>query len=177
MERDDVLSPRDFAIAKLMLGCGLSEIEIVRANVMDMANANGGAFLSVQGKGRDRKDQKVLLPEDVKAAIDRYLAARIMKSEDEPLFLSAGNRTHGMRMSTRGVRDRINFYLEKAGIKRGRVRRVTPYSLRHTAAIMMADAGATPDEIRQRMRLGSVATAMLYVDQAKRRATRQKHQK
>jgi integrase/recombinase XerC/integrase/recombinase XerD len=171
------LGVRDYAMAKLMLGCGLSEIEIVRANVGDRINGNGETMLSVQGKGRDRKDEKVLLSENVKQALDRYLATRTVKSGDEPLFLSAGNRTHGMRMSTRGVRDRINFYLQKAGVKRGRVRKVTPYSLRHTAAMMMADAGATPDEIRQRMRLGSVATAMMYVDKAKRQVTARKHRK
>jgi integrase len=69
-------------------------------------------------------------------------------------------------MTTRGVRDRVNIYLELAGIKRGPTRRITPYSLRHTAATLMASQGATADEIRKRLRLGSVATALLYINRS-----------
>jgi integrase len=68
-------------------------------------------------------------------------------------------------MSTRGVRERVTRYLGAAGIKDGKKGKVTPGSLRHTAALMMAASGATPDEIRERMRLGSNETAMLYVNQ------------
>ncbi len=66
-------------------------------------------------------------------------------------------------MTTRGVRDRVNASLTAAGVKQGKLRRVTPYSLRHTAALLMARNGATADEIRRRMRLGSNATAQLYL--------------
>jgi len=164
IDGDGKLGTRDYAMAKLMLGCGLSEIEIVRANIGDMRVTEGAASLIVQGKGRRRKDERVTLPGDVKSAVDRYLARRSRKASTEPLFVSAGNRTQGLRLSTRGVRDRINYYLYQAGIRQGKRRRITPYSLRHTAAVMMADAGANADEIRQRMRLGSIATAMLYLD-------------
>ena len=85
----------------------------------------------------------------------------------DPLFASAGNRTRGERMTTRGVRERVNHYLEVAGVKKGRLRQITPYSLRHTAAVLMAEAGATADEIRDRMRLGSVMTALLYMNKAR----------
>ena len=164
IDNDGKLGTRDYAMAKLMLGCGLSEIEIVRANIGDMTVIDGTDSLIVQGKGRRRKDERVSLSDDVKNAIDQYLARRSRKANSEPLFVSAGNRTQGQRLSTRGVRDRINYYLSKAGLRQGKRRRITPYSLRHTAAIMMADAGANADEIRQRMRLGSIATAMLYLD-------------
>ena len=164
INKDAKLGTRDYAMAMLMLGCGLSEIEIVRANIGDMAVIDGTASLIVQGKGRRRKDQRVLLPEAVKNSIDRYLALRSRKADNEPLFVSAGNRTQGLRLTTRGVRDRINYYLLKTGLRQSKHKRITPYSLRHTAAIMMADAGANADEIRRRMRLGSIATAMLYLD-------------
>ncbi len=164
IKNDGTLGVRDYAMAKLMLGCGLSEIEIVRANIGDMTVMDGTASLIVQGKGRRRKDERVSLPDDVKSAIDQYLAQRSRKASTEPLFVSAGNRTQGLRLSTRGVRDRINYYLHKTGLRRGKRRKITPYSLRHTAAIMMVNAGANADEIRQRMRLGSIATAMLYLD-------------
>ena len=156
---------RDFAFIKLMIGCALSEIEIVRADVGDLGLGPGDPTLLVQGKGRVTKDEIVPLPVDVADSITRYLAARGEVSPEAPLFTSAGNRTRGMRMTTRGVRDRVNSYLERAGIKQGRLRKITPYSLRHTAAVMMAEQGATADEIKRRLRLGSIATAMLYINQ------------
>ncbi len=155
---------RDFAVIKLMVGCALSEIEIVRADVGDVRHEDAGAVLAVQGKGRTEKDDVVALPPDVKESIDRYLEVRRRIASNEPLFTSAGNRTRGMRMTTRGVRDRVNAYLEQAGIKQGKLRKITPYSLRHTAAVLMAENGASADEIRRRLRLGSVATAMLYIN-------------
>jgi len=156
---------RDLVFVKLMVACGLSEIEIVRADVRDMARQGELNHLWVQGKGRVRKDAAVLLPPDLAGVIDQYLKVRGAVKPGDPLFASAGNRTWGERMSTRGVRERVNRYLGAAGIKRGKNGKVSPGSLRHTAALLLAASGATPDEIRERMRLGSNETAMLYVKQ------------
>jgi integrase/recombinase XerC/integrase/recombinase XerD len=157
---------RDYAFLKLMVGCALSEIELVRADVDDLIVENGAASLRVQGKGRVRKDQAVLLPPDVRRAVEEYLAVRGAPESRDPLFTSAGNRTRGRRMTTRGVRDRVTIYLGLSGVKGSDGRPVTPYSLRHTAATLMARAGASAEEIRDRLRLGSVVTAMLYVNPA-----------
>ena len=67
-------------------------------------------------------------------------------------------------MTTRALRDRINMYLEMAGLRTRENRdRITAYSLRHTAAALLARGGASADEIRQRMRFGTVETAHLYI--------------
>ena len=162
---------RDYAVIELMLGCALSEIEIIRADVADLQSRDGKWVLFVQGKGRNEKDESLVLEGDLRNVIDQYLATRTDLLPQAPLFASAGNRTRGQRMTTRGIRARVNFYLESGGIKRGRLRKLTPYSLRHTAALMMADAGATAEEIRKRLRLGSIATAMLYVNYKNRLST------
>jgi integrase/recombinase XerC len=156
---------RDLAFVKLMLMCGLSEIEIVRADVQDIRVDGRNVILWVQGKGRVRKDAPVLLSEDLATLIERYLSYRGTLKPTDPLFASAGNRTWGARMSTRGVRERVNRYMSAAGIKHGKNGKVTPGSLRHTAALILAAAGATADEIRERMRLGSNETAMVYINQ------------
>lgn len=165
IKKSSVRGPRDYAMIKTMLGCGLSEIELIRANVEDIHHAQGKTLLSVQGKGRDSKDQVVAIPPNVNAAIEAYLAAREHSDPQQPLFLSAGNKIHGKRMTTRGIRERVNYYLKRSGIKRNRIRRITPFSLRHTAALMMVDAGASAEDLRQRLRLGSIATAMIYLNQ------------
>jgi integrase/recombinase XerC len=158
-------SLRDLAFVKLMVDCGLSEIEIIRADLQDLNREGECVVLWVQGKGRVHKDAPVALPPDVGAIIEKYLASRGELKPSDPLFASAGNRTWGERMSTRGVRERVNRYLGAAGVKKGKNGKVTPGSLRHTAALLMAASGATADEIRDRMRLGSIETAMLYVNQ------------
>ena len=156
---------RDQAMIKLILGCGLSAIEIVRANVGDIVESGDKHVLLIQGKGHDTKDAQATLPEEAYSAVTAYLNTRTQPRASEPLFLSAGNRYHGKRMTTRGINQRINHYLSGAGIKQSASRRVTPYSLRHTAALMMVDAGASAEEIRERFRLGSIRTAMIYVNQ------------
>jgi integrase/recombinase XerC len=166
MTEQDERGLRDYAFVKLMVGCALSEIEIVRADVGDLTLEGESGALRVQGKGHTAKDERVELSPDVRTSVVRYLALRGDADRRAPLFISAGNRTRGRRMTTRGVRDRVNSCLERAGIKQGKLRVVTPYSLRHTAAVMMAAAGATAEEIQRRMRLGSVATARLYIDRA-----------
>jgi integrase/recombinase XerC/integrase/recombinase XerD len=156
---------RDLAFVKLMIVCGLSEIEIVRANVQDLQQKGESTLLWVQGKGRVRKDAAVSLPQDLVAVIDRYLVSRGELKPADPLFASAGNRTWGKRMSTRGVRERVNRSLDAAGLREGKNGNVTPGSLRHTAALLMVASGVTADQLKERMRLGSVATAMLYINQ------------
>jgi integrase/recombinase XerC len=165
--RSDERGLRDYAFIQLMLGCALSEIEIVRADAGDLIGGPDGVTLRVQGKGRVRKDQTVHLAPDVASALDAYLAQRPGLAPADPLFASAGNRTRGKRMTTRGVRDRVSHYLVRAGLKGIGQRRISPFSLRHTAALLMAERGASADEIRERMRLGSVATAMLYINQSR----------
>ncbi len=159
------IGSRDMAIVRLMLDCGLSEAEIVTADLEDYVCGGGTGNLAVRSKGRVRKDRTVVLQQEVVNSLSHYQSIRREMHGDpkpaDPLFLSAGNRTRGERMSTRGLRGIINHYLAVAGLKKNST--VTPYSLRHTAARRMADAGATPDEIRERMRLGTIATAKLYM--------------
>jgi site-specific recombinase XerC len=161
----DELGLRDGAVIMLMLECGLSEIEIVRSNIEDLQATNRIYRLMVQGKGKTRKDACVTLSPMCGQMLERYLAVRGIQPPGGPLFASAGNRTRGARMSTRGVRDRVNFYLRLAGIRRGNDSNVTPYSLRHTTALLMASRGASADEIRERMRLGTIETAHQYLQE------------
>ena len=167
IDRSGERGARDFAFITLMLSCGLSEIEIIRADAGDIIRDEGGARLRAQGKGRVHKDQAVALSAEALAALDQYLALRPALAESDPLFASAGNRTRGTRMTTRGVRDRVSRSLERAGLRSSARRRISPYSLRHTAAALLAGSGASADEIRSRMRLGSLSTAKLYIAQTR----------
>ncbi len=153
---------RDFAFSKLILSSGLHEIELVRANIGDYKNINSHSVLFVQGKGKKNKDSSVEIQNDVKEALENYLTYRRFALDNEPLFMSAGNRTRGKRMTSRGIRERINMYLKLAGLKKNKNAKISPFSLRHTAARNFASNGMPPDELQKRFRIGKLKTAMLY---------------
>ena len=153
------IDKRDCAIVSLMLYAGLSEIEIVRANAEDLEHTLMGPVLRVQGKGRDVKDQEAPLDPPVLAAVETYLDARDDVHPEDPLFVSHGHRSDGKRLKTRSVRSRINGYLKEAGIKR---KGVTPHSLTHTAALLWLNDGMPLEEVKERMRHGTLDTTMIY---------------
>ncbi len=153
------LDKRDRAIVYLMLYAGLSEIEIVRADVEDLEHTLMGPVLRVQGKGRKVKDQEAPLDEPVLEAVEAYLDTRDDVHPEDPLFVSHGHRSDGKRLKTRSVRSRINGYLKQAGIKR---KGVTPHSLTHTAALIWLNDGMPIEEVKQRMRHGTLDTTMIY---------------
>ena len=164
-ELEDVLGEatqidkRDTAIVYLMLYAGLSEIEIVRADVEDLEHTLMGPVLRVQGKGRTVKDQQIPLDEPVLEKVDAYLDTRSKLKPEAPMFVSHGHRSEGKRLNTRSIRSRINKYLKEAGIKR---KGITPHSLTHTAALIWLNDGMPLEEVKQRMRHGTLDTTMIY---------------
>lgn len=168
IKREDEAGYRDYAMIKMMLGCALSELEISNADVGDLKVLNDQYFVYVQGKGKDVKDEAVPIPEDVVRAIHDYFSIRGKRKPiepDQPMFTSLGPRNKDGRLTSTGIRIIVNGYLEKSGVKRNRIRKLTPYSLRHTAAMIMVESGATPEELKRRLRLGSLETAMIYFRQ------------
>lgn len=153
------IGKRDQAIVYLMLYAGMSEIEVVRADVRDLEQTLMGWYLRVQGKGRTVKDQQVPVDPPVMEKIRIYLDTRGRIRPEDPLFVSHGHRSEGQRLNTRSVRSRINGYLKAAGIKRPGV---TPHSLTHTAALIWLNDGMGVEEVRQRMRHGTLDTTMIY---------------
>ena len=166
-ESIDLSSPlglRDSAILNLMVRCGLSEIEIVRANVGDIKTRNKQKIIYVQGKNKDKKDEYVILPPAVIEQLDSYLAQRGPSDESEPLFWGIGNRAIRERITTRAIRARVSHYFEELGFdKKG----FTPYSLRHTAAMLAIESGATVSEVMQMLRVKNINTALVYFEEAK----------
>lgn len=162
IDRNDEIGFRDFVIVKLMLSCGVSEIELIRANVGDLIRKRNHMQLALQGKGMKAKDMIVTIPKDLQQSMKDYLAYRTNAADAEQLFMSAGNRTRGERMTSRGIRERINFYLTKSGVKNGEARRITALSLRNTAIVMQMEQGANVEEIKAQFRIAKDSTVKLY---------------
>ncbi len=159
MESVSQIGKRDVALMHMMLYAGLSEIELIRANIQDLEQTLLGWFLRVQGKGRTVKDQQVPIDPHVMEKVQDYLKTRPPVQPDQPLFVSHGHRSDGQRLNTRSVRSRINLHLKTAEIKRPGV---TPHSLTHTAALLWLNNGMSLEEVRQRMRHGTLETTMIY---------------
>ncbi|MGH7850487.1 MAG: tyrosine-type recombinase/integrase [Thermodesulfobacteriota bacterium] len=158
------LGRRDEAILSLMVRAGLSEIEIVRLNLGDLKSRGGSKVIYVQGKSKDRKDEYVTLTPSLEESLGRYIEERGASGPEEPLFWGVGNRAVKDRISTRGLRARINHYFEASGIKK---KGVKPASLRHTAAMLAIEEGATVSEIQRLLRLRTTESALQYFEEAK----------
>jgi site-specific recombinase XerD len=131
----------------------------VRADIEDLEQTLMGWFLRVQGKGRTVKDQQAPIDPPVLERIQAYLDTRGRMKPEDPLFVSHGHRSAGQRLNTRSVRSRINGHLKAAGIKR---KGVTPHSLTHTAALIWLNQGMPLEQVKERMRHGTLDTTMIY---------------
>ena len=149
---------RDRAVVALMVFGGLSEVELVRADVGDLDRTLMGTFLRVQGKGRQSKDESVPLDAAAVDPLEVYLLEREPAGPGAPLFVSHGHRSAGARLNTRSVRGRVNGYLRAAKVKR---RGISPHSLTHTASLIWLNSGMPVEEVRRRMRHGTLETTMI----------------
>jgi len=157
------LGKRDLAILSLMALAGLSEIEIVRADLGDVTRKEGKTAIYVQGKSKDKKDEYVTLNSAASEALHKYIEGRDASSGGEPLFWGIGNRASGERITTRGVRARVNYYLGLSGLRK---KGIKPLSLRHTAAILAIAEGATVSDIMRMMHLKTTESALVYFEEA-----------
>ncbi len=150
---------RDFAVVNLLLRTGLRTIEAIRANVEDIAFKSGKRVLYVHGKGRDEKDNFVILTDKAYEPIARYLATRERTKSGEPIFVSTSNNSNGERLTTRTI-----SYIAKEGLKAIGLdgRDFTAHSLRHTTAVNILRAGGSLEDAQGVLRHANPATTQIY---------------
>jgi integrase/recombinase XerD len=150
---------RDYAIVNLLLRTGLRTIEVIRASVEDISFKGSQRVLLVQGKGRDEKDNFVLLTDKAYKPIADYLATRGKVNSSEPLFTSTSNNSKGERLSTRTI-----SYIAKEGLKAIGLdeRSFTAHSLRHTTAVNILRAGGSLETAQFTLRHSNPATTQIY---------------
>lgn len=154
------LGKRDFAMINLMARNGLRIIEIHRADVADLETRQGRKILHIWGKGRDERDEFVVLAERTERALLDYLTCRGVPDPQEPLFAKASRNLNGdLRLSTRHIRRRITRYLEQAGVKSDRT---SVHSLRHSFVTLAIEGGASLLEVQAAARHRSIQTTTTY---------------
>jgi integrase/recombinase XerD len=150
---------RDYAIINLLLRTGLRTIEVIRANVEDITFKGSQRVLLIHGKGRDEKDNFVLLTDKTYQPIKAYLETRKGSKGAEPLFTSTSNNSHGERLSTRSI-----SYIAKEGLKAIGLneRAFTAHSLRHTTAVNILRGGGSLEMAQMTLRHSNPATTQIY---------------
>jgi len=150
---------RDYAIITLLLRTGLRTIEVIRANIEDIVFKGSQRVLLVHGKGRDERDNFVLLTDKAYQPIAEYLATRGKVNSSEPLFTSTSNNSKGDRLTTRTI-----SYIAKEGLKAIGLdeRSFTAHSLRHTTAVNILRAGGSLETAQFTLRHSNPATTQIY---------------
>ncbi len=150
---------RDYAIVNLMVRTGLRCIEVVRANVGDITYKGGQRVLMVQGKGRDEKDNFVILTDAAYNPIREYLNTRTGIDDNAPLFASESRNNDGGRLTTRSVSGIAKQGLKSVGLDN---KVFTAHSLRHTAAVNILRAGGSLEMAQYTLRHSNPATTQIY---------------
>lgn len=159
MKRKTLEGLRDYALFNLMARTGLRDIEVSRALVGDIRQESGQAVLWIQGKGRDSKDDFVLLTKEALKPISRYLKARGSLPGDAPLFCSGSDRNSGQALTTRSISRIIKQALRSIGLDD---QRLTAHSLRHTAISLSIKGGASLQQAQAMARHTDPKTTLVY---------------
>lgn len=164
IDTNTVAGLRDFAITNILINTGLRTVELMRADVSDIKQQGGEAMLYIQGKGRDFKDDFVVLTDNVLISLNAYLKARNAKN-NEPLFTSLSDRNLNKRLTTKSISRIIKTLLIKNNLISDRL---SAHSLRHTAITLSLLSGASLQETQQLARHSNINTTMIYAHNIKR---------
>ena len=154
---------RDHVIYSLALGAGLREHEILALDVGDVFDDAGRAkrrlVLRVfKRSAKEPAPQEVLLPDAVRAKLDKFLATRKRAGETitpaTPVFVSR----LGRRLSARQLRHAFAVWQQRAGFER----RVSFHSTRHTACSGVYRASKDLRLTQKFARHKSVVTTSIY---------------
>ncbi len=153
------LSLRDRALVNLLIRTGLRTIEVVRANIEDITYKGGVRVLLVHGKGREEKDNFVILTDKTYKPIEEYLTTREEAKDIDPLFISTSNNSKGKALTTRTVSKVAKEAIKAIGLDS---KEFTAHSLRHTTAVNILRAGGSLNDAQSVLRHANPATTQIY---------------
>lgn len=154
----EATNKRDFALVNLLIRTGIRTIEATRANVEDITHKGGQRVLLVHGKGRDEKDNFVILTDKAYQPIAEHLKTRNAQ-DGEPLFTSTSNNNQGGQLTTRSIRRIVKEALVNIGLDH---KDYTAHSLRHTAGTNILRAGGSIEMAQFTLRHTNPATTQIY---------------
>ncbi len=150
---------RNKAILLLKLFTGLRDISIVKADIEDLQVKDGRYILYYQSKGRDIKDDFVVLSGSVYTALSEYFRRRDDIDPKSPLFISYSDRNKGNRLTTQSIRVIIKNLFKKVGIIRPEIK---SHSLRHSAITFAILGGADITQTKEMASHSSIQSTSGY---------------
>jgi len=156
---------RDYALFNVLARTGLRTVELSRATVADLRQEpglhRGERVLWIQGKGREEKDEFVLLTKEALQPLKAYLQARGKDGSraEAPLFCSHSDRNNGQALTTRSISRVVKQALRRAGLDDSRL---TAHSLRHTAISLSIQGGASLQAAQSMARHSDPKTTLVY---------------
>lgn len=140
-------TPFEKAISMVFIYGGLrvQETANLEINKVTVLEEDGTGYLTIMGKGG--REEVVAVPSNVIKAINEYLSIR---------------NGHSNLVFPRGVRA-IQGIIKEIGERAKLSKKVTPHTLRHTAATRLRDKGFDISEIKEHLRHRSITTTSIYV--------------
>ena len=148
---------RERVIIMITLSCGLRVNELVNIRLEDFKEIEGQTRLYVLGKGRDYKQDFVIIPDDLKSLINQYIETYNIT---DYLFISTSRNNKGGVLSQTSIRNIVNGVYERVGIKSDTV---VFHSLRHSFATISIENGEDIREVSLALRHKSIATTERYL--------------
>lgn len=137
------------ALLRVMVYTGVRVSELCNARASDLGTERGVVTLVVRRKGGKRVP--IAIPADAAEAMNRYLDGR----RSGPLFY--GRR--GGQLTRDEVTYRLGLLVRAAGITD---KKITPHSLRHTAATMARESGRDVRGVQQLLGHKRIETTLRY---------------
>ena len=130
--QNGVKAARDAALIRLMFDLGLRRGEVCGLDIADLDIANHRLW--IKGKGRAQKESRTLPPVTL-ACLNAWLALRNETALDSEaaIFVGLCGRTHGQRLTGRGLYHVISGIGAQTGIK------TRPHGLRHASITAALD--------------------------------------
>jgi len=148
-----IINPRDRAMFKVMLRCGLRVEEIANLS-LEAIHLKRKVILVKDGKGS--KDRVVYLSDDAYGALVKYLTSR-PPSRVKKIFLVEKGTFKDKPISVRGIQKRMEYYARKAGVKS------SCHQLRHTMATQLLNADMDLVSIQDLLGHDRITTTEKYI--------------
>ena len=167
-DRQTPQGQRDYAILALKAYTGARDIELQRADLDDLRTRSGRLVLYVQGKGREEKDEFIVIAHPVaEEALYAWLARRGEKTGGKDaggkdagaLFTSLSNHAKGQRLTLRSIRRIVKGAYRLAGVLGAGK---TSHSLRHSAITSAIRHGVPLPKVQSMARHANISTTMIY---------------
>ncbi|MBN1922051.1 MAG: tyrosine-type recombinase/integrase [Anaerolineae bacterium] len=130
-----IIALRDQALIELMLCYGLRNREIHALDIFDYQAATEYDFAILHVKCSSGNNRVLILDSEMREDLNAWLAARALcRFDSSAMFVSLdGSASAGQRLSQRSIRERVDTYLGRAGLK---TVGMSCHALRHSYATL-----------------------------------------